>query len=101
MTNDLRDTGIKPVILKEIASLAEKHGVSRVILFGSRARGDFRRDSDIDLAIRGGDAARFHLALEDETSTLLCFDVVSLDCPISSALLSAIQKDGKLLYEKI
>ena len=32
MINDLRGTGIKPVILEEIASLAEKHGVSRVIL---------------------------------------------------------------------
>ena len=36
-----------------------KHGVSRVILFGSRAE-PFREKSDIDLAVEGGDFIRFH-----------------------------------------
>jgi len=101
MVNVLHDTGIKPVVLEEIAALAEKYGIRQVILFGSRARGDFRRDSDIDLAVRGGDAARFHLALEEETSTLLCFDVVDLDLPLQPALLRAIREEGRLLYEKV
>lgn len=40
---------IKEIILK----VAEKHGieVDRIILFGSRARGDFRKDSDWDILI--------------------------------------------------
>ncbi|MFR5152466.1 MAG: nucleotidyltransferase domain-containing protein [Ruminococcus sp.] len=28
-----------------------------IILFGARARGDFKRTSDIDLAVSGGDFA--------------------------------------------
>ncbi len=43
----------------------------KVILFGSRARGDFRRTSDIDLAVTGGDFDRFALDVEEETTTLL------------------------------
>ena len=31
-----------------------KHQVEKVILFGSRARGDYGRASDIDLAVYGG-----------------------------------------------
>ena len=101
MTDKLNDTGIKPALLAQIASLAEKHGIDRVILFGSRARGDFQRESDIDLAVHGGDAAGFHLALEEETDTLLRFDVVSLDRPLQRALAESIAKEGRLVYEKV
>jgi len=34
-----------------VIPLAKKYGILRVSLFGSRARGDFRRDSDYDLLI--------------------------------------------------
>ena len=38
----MRDTGINPDVLREIKELAAKHGVKKVILFGSRARGGLR-----------------------------------------------------------
>ena len=50
----MTDTGIKPVVIEEIRELAKKYDVERVILFGSRARGDYKRCSDIDLAVYGG-----------------------------------------------
>ena len=31
-----------------VAPIAEKYGVKKVFLFGSRARGDYREDSDYD-----------------------------------------------------
>lgn len=37
-----------------------------VILFGSRARGDYGRCSDIDLAVRGGNTAGFALDVDEE-----------------------------------
>lgn len=70
------NTGIKPQVQDEICHLAEKYHLDRVILFGSRARGDYWRASDIDLAVSGGDITRFSLDLEEETSTLLTYDVV-------------------------
>ncbi|MBC8612833.1 nucleotidyltransferase domain-containing protein [Blautia faecis] len=38
-----------------------------IILFGARARGDFKRTSDIDLAVSGGDFCRFALNVDEET----------------------------------
>ena len=94
-------TGIKMEVLEEIRLLAEEYGVRKVILFGSRARGDFRRTSDIDLAISGGNKARFSLDVEDETSTLLKYDVVDLDGTVQPELLESIQREGKVIYEKV
>ena len=48
---------------------------SKVILFGSRARGDDHERSDIDLAVLGGDTNNFALAVDEETSTLLMYDI--------------------------
>ena len=49
---ELKDTGIKESLIEEIRDLARRYSIDKVILFGSRARGDFRRTSDIDLAVR-------------------------------------------------
>ena len=54
-----KDTGIKAKVTEEIAELAKRCGVEKVVLFGSRARGDFGRASDIDLAAEGGDIDMF------------------------------------------
>ena len=92
----MEDNGIK-----EIRDFAQKYGVDIVILFGSRARGDYKRVSDIDLAVKGGDLVRFALDVQEETSTLLKFDVVNLDGSIQEELRDSIEKEGKILYEKI
>ena len=34
-------TGIRDEVIQEICEIAEKYKVEKVILFGSRARGDF------------------------------------------------------------
>ena len=47
----MNDTGIRPEVIEEIRNLAQKYDIEKVILFGSRARGDFRRTSDIDIEI--------------------------------------------------
>lgn len=96
-----QNSGISKEVLCEICQLAEEYQLTRVILFGSRARGDFRRTSDIDLAVSGADPSGFALAVDEETSTLLMYDVVNLDRSVQEELLQSIQQEGKLLYEKI
>ena len=98
---ELDKTGIKQVVLDELISIAESYHIEKLILFGSRARGDFRRTSDIDLAVSGGDFARFALDVEEETSTLLKYDFVDLDRNIQEELLKSIEKEGIVIYEKI
>ena len=50
----IANTGIRENVIQEIIQLAQKNDVEKVILFGSRARGDYKERSDIDLAFCGG-----------------------------------------------
>jgi len=95
------NTGIRIIVVEELWRLAEEHGLHKVVLFGSRARGDFRRESDIDLAVSGGNAERFSLDADEMTSTLLKYDVVNLDRPLRPELREAIEREGKVLFEKV
>ena len=57
--------------------------------------------SDIDIAVQGGDIPRFRLDMEEETSTLLKFDIVDLDSEMQDELRESIYREGKVLYEKV
>ncbi len=87
-------------IREEIVALAQKYQIEKVILFGSRARGDNKERSDIDLAVSGGNIVEFRLDIDDEVRTLLMFDVVNLDGPVQKPLLKSIEEEGVVLYEK-
>ena len=55
-------------LYKQLAALARQHGARRLVLFGSRARGDNRYNSDVDLAVYGmpeGNRANFWMDCED------------------------------------
>ncbi len=97
----LDNTGIKERVQAEICRFAEQHQLDKVVLFGSRARGDYHRASDIDLAVWGGKIARFAVDINEETSTLLKYDVVDMGQDVSADLLASVQKEGRVLYEKI
>lgn len=97
----MKSTGIKDIVFDEIRILAERYGVEKVILFGSRARGDYLRNSDIDLAVSGGDITSFALDVEEETSTLLFYDVVDIGKKIDGELMRNIEKEGIVIYEKV
>lgn len=99
--DEFADTGIKRAVIDDLRARARRRGIRTIILFGSRARGDHHPKSDIDLALSGGDQVRFGLEVEDETPTLLKFDFVDLDAPISDELRAMIARDGRLLYEEI
>ena len=88
-------------VREDICRLARAHGLTKVILFGSRARGDCHRTSDIDLAVLGGNTAAFSLDVEEDTWTLLRFDVVDLARPMQAALRESIEKEGIIIYEKV
>lgn len=97
----MEETGISSTVIEEIRRLAREHRIRQVILFGSRARGNYRRSSDIDLAVSGGDFLRFSLEVEEETSTPLKYDVINLNQRISRELQESIQREGIVLYEEV
>ena len=100
VNSSFEKTGIKCKVLQEIIQLAKKNCVEKVILFGSRARGDYKERSDIDLAFCGGSSSHFILDVDETTSTLLEFDIVDLDKPVRKELLESIKREGVVLYEK-
>lgn len=93
--------GIDDSIEQDIISIAIKNDIKKLILFGSRARGDFKRTSDIDLAVEGGIISAFAVQVDEEVSTLLEFDIINLDGRVQKELLESIRREGVLLYEKI
>jgi len=82
--------------------LAKKPEVRRVILFGSRSRGDAEERPDIDLAVEGSQCLRAAVAgspgLED-SDTLLKIDLVWWE-QASSELKRRIASEGEVLYER-
>lgn len=88
-------------ITEKIRECAKRNSVSRVVLFGSRARGDNRERSDIDLAVYGGNVAAFCAELDGEAQTLLTFDVVDMGEGEKVALSEEISRDGITVYEEV
>ena len=94
------DYSLSETLKVEIIDLALQCKLDKVILFGSRARGDNHERSDIDLAIQGGNTIAFAASVDEDIPTLLMFDIVDLDKPIQKELLEEIRKDGIVIYEK-
>lgn len=87
-------------ILRELSFFAQEHSVKKIILFGSRARGTNTERSDIDIAVYGGDFDGFYWDVKEKTHSLLMFDIVQADAPVSDELREEIEKDGVVIYEK-
>lgn len=93
-----------PALDAIVTLLAAQPQVARVVLFGSRARGDAGPRSDIDLAIEAPGASRRQWldweAQIDAAATLLRIDVLRWD-EASSAMRHRIAEEGQVLYDRI
>ena len=87
-------------LASQLSALARKYGARRLVLFGSRARGNHRPRSDIDLAV-------YDMPVEnrgafwqeaEELPTLLKLDLVHISPGMDPAFLHNIEKDGVTLY---
>ena len=87
-------------VFRELSALARKYSITKIILFGSRARGTNTERSDIDIAVYGGNFDSFYWDIKEKVHSLLSFDVVEADKPISEELKQEIEKDGVIIYEK-
>jgi hypothetical protein len=75
-----------------------------IVLYGSRARGDSSKTSDIDIAIFGKDWTDQDLnksrhQLEEQVKTPLKFDVLHYESVTNSRLKRNIETTGRVLYE--
>ena len=87
-------------ILRELSFLAHKYSVTKIVLFGSRARGTNTERSDIDIAVYGGEFDLFYWDVKEKIHSLLMFDIIQADAAISDELKQEIEKYGVTIYEK-
>lgn len=76
----------------------------KIVLFGSRARGDHRENSDFDIVIKGTKAqahewAKLRLALEEDPITLHKIDLLNWS-ELESNYIKNINSEGIILYER-
>ena len=90
-------------IQKTVAPIASRYGVEKMVLFGSRARGEAHSGSDYDFLITRGQLkslwqfSAFWTELEKACHAPV--DVVS-DTSFDEELIGAARKDGLLVYER-
>lgn len=89
-------------LYNSIAKLGKQYSAKKIVLFGSRARGDSREKSDIDLAVFGMPKENhvFFAQAVENLPTLLQFDIVFVSDETSALLLDNIRKDGIILMNK-
>lgn len=95
---------LNPKVIEGLKTIAEKYPVSKIVLFGSRARGDNNTKSDIDIAIytlpEFANKGRFVSDIED-LETLLKIDTVFISKDTDGKLVKNIQKEGVIIYERL
>lgn len=78
--------------------------IRKILLYGSRARGDEAERSDIDLAVLDPswtevDIGEANYLLNEKLSTALKFDLVHWDTLLRDVLKKNILEEGVVLYE--
>ena len=96
--------GIDEVIWKNIVTTCFNFpGVEKIILYGSRARGDHQRGSDIDLAIDAPlmTAREFSMLwnILDDLPIVYTLDIVHLQTLTNKPLIRAIDQEG-VVFER-
>ena len=89
-------------ILNKMIELFEKNNIQKAYLFGSRARGDNNKNSDIDILVDARCTFRQKRKLKEQLdciSGLLSVDVHFCD-EISEKFFNKVITEAKVLYEK-
>lgn len=98
------DTGLNDETIKLLCSVFSQYtDIKKVAIFGSRAKGTAKNNSDIDLAIYGIDDELMVETIATELDTLPLpyqFDVKSFGNIRNSALCEHIKRVGISIYEK-
>lgn len=91
----------------EIISKAvnDRSEIEKAVLFGSRAKGNYKHGSDVDIAIAGKEidhktVLNLSYFLNEETRMPYHFDIVHFEAIKNNELKEHIQRAGVILYER-
>lgn len=99
------NTGLNDSDIKKIHSVLNLHPeIEKAILFGSRAKGNYKPASDIDLTLVGDDLTlTIQQTIENELDDLLLpykFDISIYHTITSNELVGHIERVGQLFFQK-
>jgi predicted nucleotidyltransferase len=98
--------GLRETTIQQICGVLERHPqVERAVLYGSRADGNFKNGSDIDLTLRGGADLTLQVLYKimDELDDLLLPYTIdlSIEANVSDPeVKKRIQRTGVTFYDK-
>ena len=97
--------GLKQTTIDKINSVFEKISeLEQVIIYGSRANGNYRNGSDIDITLKGEnlnyDILSKIIGDIDDLDTPYLFDISIFDQLNSPSLEEHINRVGKVFYQK-
>jgi uncharacterized protein len=97
--------GLSPATLEKINSVFAQHAaIAAVLIYGSRAKGNYRTGSDIDLCIRGGDISFAELMqIENQIDDLMLpytVDLSQYKQLDNAELIAHIDRVGVVFYAK-
>ena len=92
-------------ILSMLAQAFQRYpAIERAALFGSRARGDYREQSDYDIAIYGellaSDKAALRSFCAEDLPTLHKVDLIFMSEQDGTPIAESIQREGIIFYDK-
>lgn len=100
----MNEFGISNELFNDIIGiLSKRDSIKLAMIFGSRARGDYKNNSDIDICVFGDiTPIEFNLIIDElkELNTPLDFDVVNFEKIKKEELKKNILKDGVMIYER-
>jgi len=96
--------GLKNTTIEKITNLFAKYSqIETVILYGSRAKGNYKNGSDIDLTIKGDVDLPLINKLSNDIDNLLLpytFDISIFNHINNTELLDHINRIGVIFYKK-
>jgi predicted nucleotidyltransferase len=86
-----------------LAALRQFPQIEESLIFGSRAKGNYKPGSDVDLAVKGKnityrDVIRLSTRLNEDLPLPYFFDVVHYEALDNPALIAHIDRVGKIIY---
>lgn len=89
--------GLSKEVYEKIKKVIDRNKSCKILLFGSRARGDYKETSDIDLAVLSEISRDEQYKLMNEIDMLdivYKVDIVFVDSNTKAELVESIKRDG-------
>ena len=96
--------GLSDTVIKELQDVFRRHAnIKKVLIFGSRSKGNYRAGSDIDLAVIGNDID-YNLLLSilceiDDLGLLYSVDLLDYQKKRGTPIGDHIDRVGQVFYE--